>query len=225
VSSRHAAYYLTRTAPTIATTSIPPSTDPSPLRTVAQVGQVVREVLRANGNITADLLEPLEDSPNDFHVEIENASSIIPVVSFVEQELIEQLHRNPSLLKSIDRRRLEEIVAEIFDGLGYAVELTKRTRDGGKDVIAIKRAEVNVRFLIDCKRPDPGNPVRLGAVRELHSVKVSEGATKGILATTTYFTRDAKIFIEQHPWELEGRDFEAIREWVAQYLRSKGKLG
>ena len=217
MSSRHAAYYITRTAPTIATTSIPPSTDLPPLRTVAQVGQVVVEVLRANGNI--------QGSPNDFHVEIENAASIIPVVSFVEQELIEQLHRNPSLLKNIDRRRLEEIVAEIFDGLGYAVELTKRTRDGGKDVIAIKRAEVNVRFLIDCKRPDPGNPVRLGSVRELHSVKVSEGATKGILATTTYFTRDAKIFIEQHPWELEGRDFEAIREWVAQYLRSKGKLG
>jgi HJR/Mrr/RecB family endonuclease len=182
---------------------------------VARVGQVVVEVLRANGPET-----PLDD----FHVEIENAP-IVPIASFVEQRLIEQLHKNPEALKVINRRRFEELVAELWDGFGYEVELTKQTRDRGMDVIAIKRREVAVRFLIQCKRPDPTNPVRVGAVRELHSVKTSEHATKGILATTTYFTRDAKILFEQHPWELERKDFEDIKEWIAQYLRMKGKLG
>jgi hypothetical protein len=216
MSSRHAAYYITRTAPITGVASIPPSTVLPPLRTVAQVGQLVVEVLRANGP---------EVPLGDFHVEIENAASIVPVVCFVEQGLIEQLHKNPDALKVIKRRRFEEIVAELWDGFGYEVELTKQTRDGGIDVIAIKRREVDVRFLIQCKRPDPQNPVHLDAVRELHSVKTSEHATKGILATTTRLTRDAKNFVERFPWELELRDFEAIKEWVAQYLRLKGKLG
>ena len=179
---------------------------------------------------------PISDLPGDelhdpelqaeFNLDaVRNEKPIIEVVSFVEQALIEQLHQHPDLFKDIDRRRFEEIVAELFDGFGYAVELTKRTRDGGKDVIAIKRAEVNVRYLISCKRPDPGNPVTVATVRELYGVKVSEGATKAILATTTYFTHDAQILFDKHRWELDPRDFEAIKEWVAQYLRLKGKLG
>jgi len=177
---------------------------------------------------------PISDLPGDelhdpelqaaFNLDpVSNEKPIIQVVSFVEQRLIEELHKHPDLFKDMDRRRFEEIVAELFDGFGYAVELTKRTRDGGKDVIAIKRAEVDVRFLISCKRTDPGNPVRVGAVRELHSVKESERATKGIIATTTHFTQDARLLVEKHQWELELRDFEAVKEWVAAYLRIKGK--
>ena len=102
---------------------------------------------------------PISDLPGDelhdpelqaaFNLDpVSNEKPIIQVVSFVEQRLIEELHKHPDLFKDMDRRRFEEIVAELFDGFGYAVELTKRTRDGGKDVIAIKRAEVDVRFLI-----------------------------------------------------------------------------
>ena len=206
----------TRTGPITGVTSIPPATDDlPPTRTVAGVGQVVLEVLRVNG----------ETSPEYFHVEIENVASIVPVASFFEQRLIEQLHKNPDALKVINRRRFEELVAELWDGFGYEVELTKQTRDHGIDVIAIKRREVDVRFLIQCKRPDPQHPVGVGAVRELHSVKTSEHATKGILATTTRFTPDAKNFVERFPWELELKDFEDIKEWIAHYLREKGKLG
>jgi hypothetical protein len=40
----------------------------------------------------------------------------------------------------VDARTLEEIVAELFDNFGYEVELTKRTRDGGRDIIAIRHS-------------------------------------------------------------------------------------
>ena len=109
-------------------------------------------------------------------------------------------------------------VAELFNGFGYEVELTKRTRDGGKDVIAIRRKEVETRFLVECKRPDPGNPVGVSTVRELYGVKADDGASKAILATTTYLTPDAKLFIERHRWELEAREYDAIHEWISTYL-------
>ena len=139
----------------------------------------------------------------------------------VYEELIRRFARNPEELKKVDRRKLEEIIAELFDGFGYEVELTKRTRDGGRDIIAIKEkgTEVTVKYLIEAKRPEPGNPIGVGAVRELYGVKVDEHATKAVLATTTHFTRDANMFFERNRWELEPRDFDGIMSWVNDYLR------
>ena len=151
----------------------------------------------------------------------EHIGSIIEIVSFVDRALIERLHHYPDDLRTIDRRKCEELVAELFDGFGYEVELTKRTRDGGKDIIAIKRREVNLKFLIQCKRPDPGNPVRVSTVRELYGVKVDDGASKAILATTTYFTTDAKLFSGKHRWELDLRDIEHIKAWIEEYQKLK----
>lgn len=169
---------------------------------------------------------PISALPDDFSARFEldeqgASDSIIQIVSFVDRALIERLQQYPDDLRVIDRRRFEQLVAELFSGFGYEVELTQRTRDGGKDIIAIKRNEVDVRFLIECKRPDPDNPVSVSTVRELYGVKVDDGASKAILATTTYFSPDAKRFAEKHRWELELKDFEAIKGWIAKYLGVK----
>lgn len=149
--------------------------------------------------------------------------SIIEVASFVDRALIEQLQRYPDDLRVINRRRFEELVAELFNGFGYEVELTQRTRDGGKDIIAIRRREVDVKFLIECKRPDPGNPVAVSTVRELLGVKDDDKATKAIIATTTYLSPDAKQFVDRHLWELEAREFDGIRAWISEYLRTTSR--
>jgi HJR/Mrr/RecB family endonuclease len=165
--------------------------------------------------------------PDDFHAAfalepVGLSQPILHVAAQVGKELISRLYRDGDSLRVIDRRKFEEVVAELFSGFGYEVELTQRTRDGGKDIIAVKRAEVAVRYLIECKRPDPGTPVRVSAVRVLFGVKASDGATKAILATTTYLSPDARAFIEKHRWELEAREYEAVRGWLAQYLSGSG---
>lgn len=146
------------------------------------------------------------------------ATPIIQVASLFERALIERLQAFPDDLRLMDRRRFEHLIAELFNGFGYEVELTQRTRDGGKDIIAVRREELDLRFLIECKRPDPGNPVGVKTVRELYGVKVDDGATKAILATTTYFSPDARAFSERNRWELELRDYDAIKQWIAKYL-------
>ena len=151
----------------------------------------------------------------------DSAQSIVQTVSFVERALIERLNKFPDDFRLVDRRKFEEIVAELFSGFGYEVELTQQTRDGGKDIIAIRRRVVPVRFLIECKRPDPGNPITVRAVRELYGVKCDDGANKAILATTSYFSPDAQLFSDRHRWELELRDFEGLQDWIAEYRRIK----
>lgn len=147
---------------------------------------------------------------------------IIEVSNAVSIKLMTYLRDHPLEFQTMDRRRFEELIAEIFSGFGYTVELTKRTRDGGVDVIAIRKTIVAERYLIECKRPDPGNPVGIMPVRALYGVFASQDATKAILATTARFSKDATIFLHDHRWQIEGRDFDGLNNWIAEYLRLKG---
>jgi restriction endonuclease Mrr len=154
--------------------------------------------------------------------------SIIQVTDEVTQKLIEYFSRHPEALKDMNRRKFEELVAELFKGFGYDVELTKQTRDGGRDIIALRSGEVAVKYLIECKRPEPGNYVSIAPIRELYGVKIHEGATKAILATTAHFSPDALRFFDTHRWELEPKDYAGIMGWIREYLsilsRADGRL-
>jgi restriction system protein len=156
--------------------------------------------------------------PDDFNVQLEPPSrGVIEVCRFVEADLLRRVLGDPEIMRTMGRRAFEELVAELWDGFGYEVELTRRTRDGGADVIALRKKEAEVRFLIECKRPDPGNPIGVGIVRELLGAKQDRGASHAILATTTRFTKDAQEFQERNRWDLGLRDFEGVKEWLEQY--------
>jgi restriction endonuclease Mrr len=162
-------------------------------------------------NIEFDLSVPYE------------GKTIIDVAKVVDEKLVAYFLGHPDELKTMNRRLFEKLVAELFHGFGYEVELTKQTRDGGKDIIAIRQDEIKVKYLIECKRPDPGGYVNVRTVRELYGVKSSEGATKGIIVTTAYFSKDAKDFFDKHKWELEGKQYEDLRQWLEKYLQTRNR--
>jgi len=56
-------------------------------------------------------------------------------------------------------------------------------------------------------------------VRELYGVKCDERATKAILATTAFFSKDALLFFENHKWELEPKDYTGLMTWIRAYLK------
>jgi len=153
--------------------------------------------------------------------EFTNKKTLLIITDEVNEQLINYFSSHPNELKTINRRLFEEIVAELFWGFGYQVELTQKTRDGGRDIIAIKNAETIDKYLIECKRPDVGNIIGIKPVRELFGVKQDEKATKAILATTSYFSKDAHQFFERNKWELEPKDFNGIMDWINQYKKIK----
>ena len=59
-------------------------------------------------------------------------------------------------------------------------------------------------------------------MRELYGVTIDDRATKGIIVTTTYLTKDAREFIEKHRWELEGKEYDDIVEWLRRYQEKHG---
>lgn len=161
--------------------------------------------------------------PRLFDADPPQNSSIVLATSALTDRLVE-IHRRPDDLRLLDRRAFEELVAELFSGFGYEVELTAKTKDQGRDVIAIKKIdEVAVKYLVECKRPEPGNAVGVGVVRQLFGVVEDERATKGILVATTHFSPDAKSFVLRNKWRLELKEYEQIVEWITSYLLLKGR--
>lgn len=130
--------------------------------------------------------------------------------------LLELVNRQPREAYQLPPRRFEELIGHIFERFGYDVELTAKSRDGGYDISAVRRAEADVRLLIECKRYTPPNKVGRPILQRLGGVLNDRGiqATKGILATTSTFTSDALKYLEMNKWQLEGRDLEGILDWI-----------
>ncbi len=113
------------------------------------------------------------------------------------------------------------MVAELLISRGYEVTLTPATRDGGLDIFAAKQVElgsflylVELRNSGECKKYGPDQKVGVGLIRELLGVVAQRRATAGILATTSFFTKDAQEFQREVRWQLSLQDFADIASWL-----------
>jgi len=99
-------------------------------------------------------------------------------------------------LKNLAPRDFECIVERLYHALGYETQLTPQTRDGGKDVIASITMHGGIeRILIECKKYTE-EPIRINLLRELLGMVSHENVNKGIIVTTTEFTKDSTLFAE-----------------------------
>lgn len=131
-------------------------------------------------------------------------------------ELLSFLKRHPKLIHTISPRRLEEIVGDIFSNMGYDVELTPQTRDGGYDIRALRKDKVGTfLYLVECKRFAPNRPVGVELVRALHGTVSAARASHGVMATTSYYSPDAKEFADQLKYQMSLRDYADLTKWIA----------
>jgi restriction system protein len=142
--------------------------------------------------------------------------------SDVEREVLAYFGRHPELLHSLPPRKFEELVAAVFRQSGFDVELTPETRDGGIDIIAVRKDSFlgEGLHLIECKRYIPGNTVGIGVVQRLLGVVEQHRATKGIVVTTSTFTRDALEVAQNARHRLALNEYSTLAHWLAQFSRS-----
>ncbi|MCL2717242.1 MAG: restriction endonuclease [Lachnospiraceae bacterium] len=159
---------------------------------------------------------------NEFY-EKNNLSNDYETLNYAIPLLIDKIDNNTDFLNQIpnsDSRIFEELVADIFREYGYEVELTKKTRDGGRDIIALKRknGKVNEKILIECKHWN--DAIGISSIRELIGVAIAEDEfpTGIILATTSRFSKDAKAYMPKAvKIDLDRKDFDDIIEWIGDY--------
>jgi restriction system protein len=108
-------------------------------------------------------------------------------------------------LAAMDWEDFENLIREVFErefqANGGEVKVTQASRDGGVDAIAFDPDPIRGgKIVIQAKRYT--NTVGVSAVRDLYGTVSHEGATKGILVTTSDYGPDAYEFIKGKPISL-----------------------
>lgn len=108
-------------------------------------------------------------------------------------------------LASMDWKDFENLIRDIFEKEfsqnGSDVKITQSSRDGGVDVVAFDPDPIRGgKIVIQAKRYT--NVVGVSAVRDLYGTLINEGASKGILITTSDYGSDAHNFAKDKPLTL-----------------------
>lgn len=141
-----------------------------------------------------------------------NASRIFRVsLEEINEELVLYLAKHPEKMRELSPRKFEELIADMFKNQGYEVTLTPQSKDGGMDIIAVQRDGIGtIMVIIECKRYAAGNKVGVEIARGLYGVVEQRRATRGIIATTSFFTRGAVDFRNTLPHRIGLADFDVL---------------
>ena len=131
-------------------------------------------------------------------------------------EIAKHLADNWALAFQIPARQWEEIIAGAYKQAGFEeVILTPRSGDGGRDVIAIKKAIGTIRVIDQVKAYSPGHLVTADDVRALYGVLVLDRSAKGFVTTTSDFAprlKDDGLLASVMPSQIELVNGDALRK-------------
>lgn len=152
---------------------------------------------------------------NDLLYITQNADALGAIVEDVNGELFDQLKRNPELLEKLSPRKFEELVASIFRREGFEAELTRATRDGGVDIYVTRNDLLGpLLYVIECKRYARSHKVGIEIVQRVHGVAQAKNATKGVVVTTSTYTKAAMDFARPLVYSLSLHNYEALAQWL-----------
>lgn len=121
---------------------------------------------------------------------------------FIESKEVSDITLDGFNLATMPWEDFEYFVRELFDKMfnvnGGEVKVTQASHDGGVDAIAFDDDPIRGgKFVIQAKRYN--NVVPVSAVRDLYGTMIHEGATKGILVTTSSYGKEAYDFAQDKP--------------------------
>ena len=139
------------------------------------------------------------------------------------KDMIFDIYINNQKLHEISPRSFEKMIAELLFEKGFEVELTKQTRDNGYDILALKHLDgfSPIKYLVECKKYKPERKIGVEIIRSFKEVLVTEQANKGIIVTTSYFSKDAIIKQKETPLLLDYKDKDEVMGWVKSYYLKK----
>ena len=138
-------------------------------------------------------------------------AELLPVKPLVELDMVDPrfvetkdvmsgLDQRPNLME-LSPTEFEGLITNLFATMGLDTRQTRPSRDGGVDCVAFDpRPIFGGKVVIQAKRYK--NTVGVSAVRDLFGTVQNEGASKGILVTTSGYGRAAFDFARGKPLEL-----------------------
>src|SRR5437764_7915968 len=115
-------------------------------------------------------------------------------------DAISTLDERPNLME-LTPTQFEVLIQNLFSSMGLEAKQTQASRDGGVDCVAYdSRPIFGGKVVIQAKRYK--HTVGVSAVRDLFGTVQNEGASKGILVTTSGYGKASFEFAEGKPLEL-----------------------
>ena len=120
---------------------------------------------------------------------------------FIEEtDSLSLLDQRPNLM-DMTPGEFESLISNLFRKMGLETRLTQASRDGGVDCVAYDtRPILGGKVVIQAKRYK--NTVGVSAARDLFGTMQNEGASKGILVTTSGYGKASFEFASGKPLEL-----------------------
>lgn len=169
------------------------------------------------GNYSPELIKQVRNSTRKYTLEVHNRSS----------ELIQEFLKKPDikerLLRNINADLFEELIADLLRDQGFDVFLTKRTRDGGKDIWAsILHEGRRVTALVECKvRGGEAaiDPVFARAVVGTYAIEKNRGINVdcALMVTTSKNVGPETLAIQQTMREFSVKDYDDVLNWMQAY--------
>jgi len=139
---------------------------------------------------------------------------------YLDQRYIDFLAKNSEDFGQIHWRNFERLTTEFFRRQSYEVDLGKGSKDGGVDVRVWTDKESKAGpplILIQCKRYK--DVVGIETVKAFWSDVHFEGAEKGLIATTSSVSRDAKRLCHVRKWPMSFAESDEVQRWVRTMWR------
>ncbi len=153
--------------------------------------------------------------PNEKKI-ITNESPTITIMP-ANDKVFAYLAEHPEELYNCTPREFEKFMAQLYNKLGYKTELTKATRDGGKDII-LRKPDIlgDMVFYVECKQYNEKNKVGIDIIQRFSGVIEMDKVNGGIIATTSFFSKDAKDLIIEKDlnYKIQMHDFNTIKHML-----------
>ncbi len=135
------------------------------------------------------------------------------------QQIVYKMYNDNDFFFAIDPRRFEEVVAELLHKQGFLVDLTKQTGDGGYDIIALSmKGNLEFKTLVEWKRHSKKRKIGIGIIRSFCDVLNTENANKGMIVTTSTFSKPSIERSNEMGYKLDLIDRVDLLNWTSDYL-------
>lgn len=166
--------------------------------------------------LSGELYDVRSAKPGISNVKI--ARVVKPLLVADNERILKNLKKRPEEILKLSPRQFEEVVADLLQAMGYEVDLTKQTRDGGADILAKKKTEIGqVLCLVDAKRYKETHKIGVEKVRTLMGTLADYNATSAMLATTSAYSKEARAMEEKHKFKLSLKDYADVVGWIHGY--------
>jgi hypothetical protein len=141
----------------------------------------------------------------------------ILVASFT-RNLMYSVHQGRTSLHELSWRQLEEIVAELLKTYGLSVELTPKTRDGGRDIIAVGEFFPGLKSTLVVEVTSTAS---VGIGKLAQALYRNRYFPTVMLATSGKFSAGviAEAELPENRFRLVLRDGDALHQWITEAVR------